>query len=312
MKGIAVIGSINVDLVSRVPRFLLPGETLEGYDFSVFPGGKGGNQSVAASRLGGRVMLMGKIGDDQNSAVYTKVFADNGIDASCVEVEPGVTTGVAVIEVDVSSGDNRIVYIPGANKRVDPAQVDRHWDRLMACDIFLMQLEIPMETTVHLARRLRAAGKTVILDPAPAVPLPDGLPAMCDYITPNEVELGLLTGMPTATAQERLAAGRRLLAMGARSVVLKAGPQGAYLIGEEGAEHFPGYKVNAVDTTAAGDTFNAAFASALARGLGPREAVPYANAAAALSTLAAGAQGAMPTREQADAFIAQNKGGNQV
>ncbi len=309
-KSIAIIGSMNVDLVSRVPRFLLPGETLQGLDFHVYPGGKGGNQAVAAARLTSGVVMLGKLGDDANSQLYRQVFRDNGIISDCVETHAGINTGTAVIEVDTSTGDNRIVYIPGANSFVDRAQVDRHWERLTRCDIFLLQLEIPMDTVRYAIDRLCRAGKTVILDPAPAVALPVGLLGQCDVVTPNEVELALLTGLPAGTPEQMLAAGRQLLKSGVKNVVIKAGRQGAYLVNQEMERLFPGFAVKAVDTTAAGDSFNAGLAAALAQGRTLPEAVPYANAVGALSTTAVGAQGAMPTRAQTEDFL-KAQGGKQ-
>lgn len=309
-KSIAIIGSMNVDLVSRVPRFLLPGETLQGLDFHIYPGGKGGNQAVAAARLTSGVVMLGKLGDDANSQLYRQVFRDNGIISDCVETHAGINTGTAVIEVDTSTGDNRIVYIPGANSFVDRAQVDRHWERLTRCDIFLLQLEIPMDTVRYAIDRLCRAGKTVILDPAPAVALPEGLLGQCDVVTPNEVELALLTGLPAGTPEQMLAAGRQLLKSGVKNVVIKAGRQGAYLVNQEMERLFPGFAVKAVDTTAAGDSFNAGLAAALAQGRTLPEAVPYANAVGALSTTAAGAQGAMPTRAQTEDFL-KAQGGKQ-
>ena len=309
-KSIAIIGSMNVDLVSRVPRFLLPGETLQGLDFHVYPGGKGGNQAVAAARLTSGVVMLGKLGDDANSQLYRQVFRDNGIISDCVETHAGINTGTAVIEVDTSTGDNRIVYIPGANSFVDRAHVDRHWERLTRCDIFLLQLEIPMDTVRYAIDRLRRAGKTVILDPAPAVALPEGLLGQCDVVTPNEVELALLTGLPAGTPEQILAAGRQLLKRGVKNVVIKAGRKGAYLVNQETERLFPGFAVKAVDTTAAGDSFNAGLAAALAQGRTLPEAVPYANAVGALSTTAAGAQGAMPTRAQTEDFL-KAQGGKQ-
>ena len=301
---------MNVDLVSRVPRFLLPGETLQGLDFHVYPGGKGGNQAVAAARLTSGVVMLGKLGDDANSQLYRQVFRDNGIISDCVETHAGINTGTAVIEVDTSTGDNRIVYIPGANSFVDRAQVDRHWERLTRCDIFLLQLEIPMDTVRYAIDRLCRAGKTVILAPAPAVALPVGLLGQCDVVTPNEVELALLTGLPAGTPEQMLAAGRQLLKSGVKNVVIKAGRQGAYLVNQETERLFPGFAVKAVDTTAAGDSFNAGLAAALAQGRTLPEAVPYANAVGALSTTAAGAQGAMPTRAQTEDFL-KAQGGKQ-
>ena len=302
-KRIAVIGSLNVDLVSRVPRFLQPGETLQGLDFHVYPGGKGGNQAVAASRLSPGVMMLGKLGQDANAGIYRQVFQEEGIDSACVETAAGTSTGTAVIEVDTSTGDNRIIYIPGANQRVDAAQIDRHWEALMARDIFLLQLEIPLETVVHAIRRLRDAGKTIILDPAPAAALPREVLGMVDIVTPNEVELGILTGLPTDSADAMVAAGQRLLDMGVKHAVLKAGKRGAWLVSANKQQLYPGFQVQAVDTTAAGDSFNAGLAAALARGEEMGRAIPYANAVAALSTTAAGAQGAMPTTEQVADFL---------
>ena len=308
--GIAVIGSLNVDLTSRVPRFLLPGETLQGLDFHTYAGGKGGNQAVAAARLREGVMMLGKLGDDTNSAVYWKAFSENGIDASCVMTEKGINTGIAVIEVDASTGNNRIILTPGANARVDAAQIDLNWDSISACDVFLLQLEIPLETNVHAIRRLRAAGKTIILDPAPAVPLPAEMLRMCDILTPNEVELAMLTGLPCETEEQMLKAGRELLASGVKKVVLKAGRRGAYLFEEGRAIRSPGFSVKAVDTTAAGDSFNAGLAAGLSDGMPIEDALRYANAVAALSTLGYGAQAAMPTRQEAEDFIKANEKGD--
>jgi ribokinase len=303
MRKIAVIGSMNVDLVSRVPRFLMPGETLTGLDFGVFTGGKGGNQAVAASRLVPEVMMLGKLGDDQNGALYRQMLADSGIDGACVETVPGVRNGTTVIEVAEDTGDNRIIYFPGANKLVDRVQIDAYFDQLLACDLFLMQLEIPLETVAYAAEKLHQAGKAVILDPAPAVPLPQGMLENIDYITPNETELALLTGLDTGSPDKLIAAAKALNRMGAAAVIAKAGADGAYLIRGDEVHHAPGFQVNAVDTTAAGDSFNAGFAAALCRGMGEREALRFANAAAALSTQGAGAQGAMPAYDAVQRFL---------
>ena len=306
MNKIAVIGSMNVDLVSRVPRFLLPGETLQGLSFQVFPGGKGGNQAVAAARLTDEVLMLGKLGDDANGAMYREVLRDSGIIDSCVETEPHTQTGGTVIEVDASTGDNRIIYFPGANMMVDPAQIERHWEELLRYDIFLLQLEIPMDTVAHAIKRLHEAGKIIILDPAPAQPLPHGLLPLVTYVTPNEVELGLLTGLSAKTEQELILAARRLVQMGAPAVIAKAGKLGAYLVTSDSLEHFSGFTVEAVDTTAAGDSFNAGLAAALGQGIDAQNAISYANAVGAISTLSAGAQQAMPSRRAVEDFIHQH------
>lgn len=303
MKKIAVIGSMNVDLVSRVPRFLMPGETLRGLDFQVFTGGKGGNQAVAASRLLPGVMMLGKLGDDQNGAIYQRALDDSGIDDRCVETVPGVVNGTTVIEVADDSGDNRIIYFPGANLLVDRAQIDAHFEQLLACDVFLLQLEIPLDTVAYAAEKLHGAGKTVILDPAPAVPLPAGLLKHVDYITPNETELALLTGLDTGSRDHLIEAARKLNRMGAAAVIAKAGADGAYFVKGDELIHAPGFQVKTVDTTAAGDSFNAGFAAGLCRGMAVPKALRFANAVAALSTTGAGAQGAMPAYEAVTAFL---------
>ena len=220
-----------------------------------------------------------------------------------METVPGVNNGTTVIEVAQDTGDNRIIYFPGANLLVDRAQIDADFERLIKCDVFLMQLEIPLETVAYAAKRLHDAGKTVILDPAPAVPLPRELLASLHYITPNETELALLTGLETGSREQLVAAGKRLNQMGAEAVIAKAGADGAYFIRGDELIHAPGFRVNAVDTTAAGDSFNAGFAAGLCRGMQVREALHFANAVAALSTLGFGAQGAMPAYEDVVSFI---------
>jgi ribokinase len=188
---------------------------------------------------------------------------------------------------------------------VDVAYVDGLWDQLAVYDIFLMQLEIPMPTVLRVAERVFALGKTLVLDPAPAQPLSPQLCRWATYITPNETELALLTGMPTETRDQVLAAAQALLARGAENVVAKIGAEGALLVSAQGARHVPGFRVRAVDTTAAGDSFNAAFAFALAQGQSPVDALTLANAVAALSTTAMGAQVAMPTLAAAQALMAE-------
>ncbi|NLZ87873.1 MAG: ribokinase [Clostridiales bacterium] len=305
MKKIAVIGSMNIDLVSRVPAFLKPGESIRGLDYQVFHGGKGGNQAIAAARLGANVMMLAKVGPDAGGAAYTASMQDAGINVSCVEQTDSTNTGTAIIEVDAGSGDNRIVYHPGANLLVDTEQIDSHWQQLMAYDIFLLQLEIPLDTVQYAMEKLTAAGKTVILDPAPAAPLNRAMLSSPSYLTPNETELAILTGMPSDTPENIGQAGRALLKLGAKAVIVKAGKQGAFYIDDAGVRHAQGFRVDPVDTTAAGDSFNAGFAAALSHSMPLDEALRYANAVGALSTLGAGAQSAMPTVQAVAQFIAE-------
>lgn len=297
MKKCAVIGSINMDMVVGTPRFPAPGESITGSVFRTVPGGKGANQAVALARLGASVKMAGKIGSDAFGAQYLENFARNGVDVSAVEVHDGATTGLADILVS-DDGENCIVYIPGANSLCDSAWLERALERTKDCDIFLMQLEIPMETTLECIRRLRAMGKTIILDPAPAVCLPEEVLALVDYITPNETELCILTPeLPEdATMEARI---ERLIGDSDRVVVHKRGSDGAYICTKDGICHVPGFCVKTVDSTAAGDTFNAGLAAGLAMGMELPETVRMANAAAALSVTAFGAQDGMPSMEAA-------------
>ena len=302
MKSCAVIGSINMDMVARVDRFPRPGETRTGRSFQTVPGGKGANQAIALARLGTPVRMLGRVGDDLFGQQYIDRFRECGVDAAGVAVSAGVTTGVAVIEVN-DEGENHIIGVPGANGACDKDWLKAALREAMDADIFLIQLEMPLETVWTALERLKAAGKTVVLDPAPAAPIPDSALAGLSYITPNETELERITAdLPNdADAERRM---RTLLERGVRAVIHKAGADGAY-IAVPGAptRHVPGFSVRAVDTTAAGDTFNAGFSAGLAQGLELEASVRLANAAAALSVTALGAQGGMPTMEEVRRFL---------
>ena len=303
MKKICVIGSLNVELTVSITRFHAPGETIAGRDFKTFTGGKGGNQAVAARKLGADVRMVGKLGLDNNGSLYRQTLEAIGIHHDSVADAPeGMPSGVALIEVD-AAGENRIIVVPGANALVDKKQIDGLLPTLLEADIFLLQLEIPMETVEYIAKKLHDAKKTVILDPAPAVPLSAELISHCDYITPNETELALLTGKDTGDIEQAKAAARSLLEKGVKAVLAKRGKDGAMLITCDEAQIIPGFKVKAIDTTAAGDSFNAGFAVALSMGYASYEAVRFANAVGALSTTALGAQGAMPNFEQVQTLL---------
>lgn len=297
MKRLAVVGSINMDMVVRVDRFPAPGETRLGDSFQVVPGGKGANQAVALGRLGADVAMAGMVGDDASGEMYLKNFRENGVNVDALGVASGETTGTAVIEVE-RGGENHIVIVPGANALCDARWLEGALPRIMDRDIFLFQLEIPHETVFRAMRRLKEAGKTVILDPAPASPLPDEVFGWIDYITPNETELAVIA--PGHNMEARM---RALRAKGVGAVIAKCGADGAHVLSAEGLSHARGFVVNPVDTTAAGDTFNAGFAYALAAGMAVHEAAQFGNAAAAISVTAAGAQGGMPDRAAVEKFM---------
>lgn len=305
MKKCAVIGSINMDMVTRVDRFPRPGETRMGISFATVPGGKGANQAVALGKLGVPVRMAGRVGGDGFGKQYLEHFASVGVDTSLVKLSPQNTTGTATIEVS-DEGENHIVVVAGANLDCDIAWLEETLGDLEEEEMILLQLEIPHSTVWRAIARLHEMGKTIVLDPAPAVELPEEILPMINYLTPNETELRILTpSLPEeADAPARI---RLLLQKGVQCVVHKAGAHGAYLADASGIEHIPGYAVKAVDTTAAGDTFNAGFVAGLAMGLSLQEAVRMGNAAGAISVTAPGAQGGMPDMRQVEQLLRGEK-----
>lgn len=304
MSKCVVIGSINIDMVAFVDRFPQPGETRTGTLFQQLPGGKGANQAVALGRLSADVTMAGCVGTDMLGDMYLDNFRKNAVDASAVIRVDNIATGTAVIEVD-DTGENHIVIIPGANGKCDVQWADRVLDKLKG-DIYLLQLEIPHETVFAAIRRIKEKGGMVILDPAPAAPIPADILALCDIITPNETELAILTSNMDADCDMNTRM-QALREMGAGVVITKCGADGACVLDADGFAHITGFKVTSVDTTAAGDTFNAALAWALSENIPLHSAIVKANAAAALSVTAAGAQGGMPDRNAVEEFLKENR-----
>ncbi|HZJ82962.1 MAG TPA: ribokinase [Clostridia bacterium] len=301
-KKLCVIGSLNMDLVATVQQFPKPGETITGKAFGTYPGGKGANQAVAAARLGANTRMVGKVGNDMYGDQYIDTLKQEGIKYDTVGIEPDTSSGIAIIEVD-SIGENHIVIIPGANDKVDRDFIDSKWDNIVQGDIFLFQLEIPLDTVIYSIKKLKEAGKTIILDPAPARDLPHEIYPYLDYITPNETETEFLTKRKIHSQEDLKSAVDVLLDKGIGTVIAKAGRNGAFIISKEKFIHVPGFTVDVMDTTAAGDSFNAGFAYAFSRGKDLEDCVKMANGVAALSTTAKGAQEAMPTLDQVEAFI---------
>ena len=302
---VVIVGSLNMDLVTRAPRLPRAGETLAGKSFVTVPGGKGANQAVAAARLGASVAMIGCVGDDAYGEQLRTALLAEGIDCQAVTRIDGESTGVALIVVDDSS-QNAIVIVAGGNGHVTASVVDSFDALLSQADVIICQLEVPLDTVGHVLKRGHELGKTVILNPAPASgPLPAEWFAWIDYLIPNESEATALTGLPVDSTASADAAASALLAAGVSKVIVTLGEQGALFASPSRSEHFPAPKVQPVDTTAAGDTFVGGFAAALADGKSESDAIRFGQVAAALSVTRSGAQPSIPTFAEVQASAAQ-------
>jgi ribokinase len=299
MPDILVIGSLNADLVVRAPRFPAPGETISGEDLSIIPGGKGANQAVAVSRQGVTVAMVGRVGSDSFGPTLIQNLQKNKVDTSHVLTDESAT-GTAIIVVD-ADGQNSIVLSPGANGKVTPADLDSV--SFQDAEVLLLQLEIPLETVIHAASLARQNGLRVVLNPAPAQPLPDSLLADVDILVPNESELQLLSGQPVTDTDSAKAAAQTLIEKGIKTVVVTLGANGALLVTGDKVSHVPTFKVDVVDTTAAGDAFIGGLAAALLKGKSMEEAVRYGNASGALAATKFGAQPSLQTAEDVQNLI---------
>ncbi|PHN61247.1 ribokinase [Pseudomonas sp. ICMP 8385] len=299
---VVVVGSLNMDLVTRASRLPRAGETLVGQSFATVPGGKGANQAVAAARLGAEVAMIGCVGSDAYGAQLRDALVVEGIDCQAVSEVQG-SSGVALIVVDDSS-QNAIVIVAGSNSQLTPASLLAFDAVLQAARVIVCQLEVPMDTVGYALKRGRELGKTVILNPAPASgPLPADWYAAIDYLIPNESEVSALSGVPVDSLDAARVAATHLLKAGAGKVIVTLGSQGALLADGRGFEHLLAPKVQAVDTTAAGDTFVGGFAAALANGQSEAEAIRFGQVAAALSVTRAGAQPSIPTLHDVQGFV---------
>ncbi len=291
--SVAVVGSLNLDLVVPVPHHPRPGETVLGSDHFSNPGGKGANQAVAAARLGRRVAMVGCVGGDDAGTDLRASLAAEGVDVDRVVALDDAPTGIALISVD-EAGENTIIVSPGANARVDVEAVEGAMDILGSAAVTLLQLEIPVETVAAAAD---SSGGTVVLNLAPGRPLPGGLLAQVDVLVPNLGELGVLSG---GEAPDDLDAAPRLRRTSTVPMPWSCGPEGALVVTRDGSLHVPGVEVKVVDTTAAGDSFCGALADALVRGLELEHAVRWAVTAAALTVTKKGAQPSLPTRAEVE------------
>ena len=306
---IVVVGSSNTDMVIKSERIPVPGETVLGGRFVMAPGGKGANQGVAAARLGGNVLFVARVGDDTLGSQAMENYRAEGIDVTFVTRDADEATGVALILVD-GKGENLISVASGANYRIGPEDVDRAADAIRAADMIVVQLETPLPAIARAAEIAAEAGIPVILDPAPAPndPIPTEILEKITYIKPNENEASRLTGMEVTDVESAKRAAEKLLTFGVRGVIVTLGTAGALLV-EKGKEPVlvPSRKVNAVDSTAAGDCFSGGLAVALAEGKPLQAAAEFAAAAAALSVTRLGAQPSLPTRDETLAFMKEGK-----
>ena len=297
---IAVIGSVNIDLVTYTDQFPRPGETIFGREFSLGFGGKGANQAMAARLCGAEVAMVARVGDDLFGPANVENFRARGIDTSRVLTTPGVSSGVAPIFVE-SSGQNRIWVVKGANDQLSPGDVDAAAGVLEGVDFLVMQLEVPIETVYYALRFARERGIRSILNPAPGQALDLAQVAYADYLIPNETEAEALSGIPVHSLEDARACAQKLLDGGVRRVIVTLGANGALCAGPDGMTHVAAFAVQPVDTTGAGDAFIGSLACFLAEGMAEMDAIARANLYAALSTLGAGTQKSFVTRERFDA-----------
>ena len=304
MSKITVIGSFVMDNVAKMVKFPQAGETILGESLELFPGGKGINQCVSVARFGGDVEMVGMLGKDGNGDVFRKIMKEDGIKAENV-FSCDKPTAVAQVQIN-ADGQNRICVIPCANYEFGFEELDKVDSVIKNTELVILQLELRLDVTKEIIRRAHGYGVKVLLNPAPAVKLEKEILGMVDYITPNETELSILTGLPTETDEEVIVAAKELLSYGTKTIIATLGSRGALIATNENIEIVSGYKVKAVDTVAAGDSFNGAFAVALTEGKTLQEAVKFANAMGALTVTEKGAIPSLHTRAQVEEFILNN------
>ncbi|MGG1637153.1 ribokinase [Paenibacillus sp. FSL K6-3182] len=302
MKKILVVGSINMDIVSQVEKFPLPGETISSAATSFFPGGKGANQAVAAARAGAECVMIGAVGEDPFAQTLITSLQDNGISTSQVLRKQG-TSGFAIITVN-GEGENHIVLSEGANGQLtdkDAAAGYGEWSDIYAV---LLQNEIPWETTLSVMNSASSGGSKVFYNPAPARAIPEHVFPLIDTLIINETEAAVVTGLTVNDASSAQAAAEVVMGKGTKNVIITLGEKGCFYQNKQGDKAtIPAFKVKPVDTTAAGDTFFGAFAAASADGCQAEQALIFAAAAAALAVTKEGAQASIPTKAEIEAFL---------
>ena len=301
---IVILGVFVADTTYRADRAPRIGETILGNSFALGPGGKGSNQAVAAAMAGADVHFMSKLGRDTFADMALEIWAKAGVTPE-VSQHADSYTGAAYIFVEEATGNNAIIISPGAAGTIDVPFVDRKADLIAGASVFMTQLEQPMPAAVRALEIAREGGAITILNPAPAAELPEGMLALCDYVTPNESEAEAITGLPVTTVEEAQAAAEMLLARGAKAAIITLGEKGALYHDATRSEHVPVFPVGkVVETTGAGDAFNGAFATGLAEGMDPVEAMRFGCACASISVTRPGTAPSMPSRDEIEALLA--------
>ena len=300
MKNICVIGSLNMDLVVNVDKMPKPGQTIIGSNFKEVPGGKGANQAVAMARLNGNVSMIGKVGEDGFGQTLINSLKNDKVDTTYIKTTKGAT-GVALITVD-NNAQNSIVVSPGANFEVKEEDIDNNIEAIKNSDIVVLQLETPLNTIKYALKKSKELNKYTILNPAPALKLDDEIIKNVDLLTPNETELEIISGVSIETEEDIQKAAQIMIEKGVKELIVTLGSKGSLYINKEKSIFKKAYKVEAVDTTAAGDSYTAALAVALSKDQNIEEAMDFASKVGALSVLKEGAQSSLPTLEDVENF----------
>ena len=300
MKNICVIGSLNMDLVVNVDTMPKPGQTIIGSNFKEVPGGKGANQAVAMARLNGNVSMIGKVGEDGFGQTLINSLKNDKVDTTYIQTSKGAT-GVALITVD-KNAQNSIVVSPGANFEVKEDDIDNNIEAIKNSDIVVLQLETPLNTIKYALNKAKELNKYTILNPAPAVKLDDEIIKNVDLLTPNETELEIISGVSIETEEDIQKAAQIMIEKGVKELIVTLGSKGSLYINKEKSMFKKAYKVEAVDTTAAGDSYTGALAVALSQDTNIEDAMDFASKVGALSVLKEGAQSSLPTLEDVKNF----------
>jgi len=302
---ITVVGSLNMDLVTKTEKVPKTGETFLGVDFKQSAGGKGANQADAIAKLGAEVAMIGRVGADQFGESLIKSLKNDGVKTSHIHITEGIATGIATIIVN-GDGDNLIIVVPGANFKLKPQDIDAAEDLIKDSSLMIAQLEVPIDTIKYAFKKAKQYNKYTILNPAPARELDDELLGMTDLLVPNETELEILSGRTLVSMADMLGAAKELMQKGVKEIIVTLGANGCLHINKEGSNHYPAHLVEAVDTTAAGDSFIGAIATVFSEGKSLKEAIGFASKVSALTVTREGAQDSLPTQKEVEEYMKGN------